>query len=120
MIGGVEWYVYNISRELVKLGHEVEVLTAQTYDGQTAPSFDELDGIKVKRIKLSLDWSYRLKMWDGLSGVLQQGGYDVIHAYDYAATHSLVALRAAKKAHTCRRASKARGASQPTYSGPIC
>ncbi len=98
MVGGVEWYVYNISRELVKLGHEVEVVTAQSYDGRTAPPTEEVDGIKVKRVKLSLDWSYRMKMWDGLSEVLESGGYDVIHAYDYAATHSLIALRAARRA----------------------
>ncbi len=96
-VGGVEWYVYNMSRELVKMGHEVEVVTAQTYDGRTAPAAEEIEGIKVRRVKLRLDWSYRMKLWDGLSEVLAGGGYDAIHTYDYAAIHSLTALRVAKK-----------------------
>ncbi|MDA4117663.1 MAG: glycosyltransferase family 4 protein [Thaumarchaeota archaeon] len=93
----MEWYVHNISRELVKRGHEVEVVTALNYDGKSAQPHEEFDGITVKRVKLSLDWSYRLKLWDGLAETVKEGGYDVIHTYDYAATHSLVALRVAEK-----------------------
>ena len=33
MVGGAEWYVYNISRELTKMGHEVHVFTADSYNG---------------------------------------------------------------------------------------
>jgi hypothetical protein len=36
MVGGAEWYVHNLSRELVKMGHEVDVFTADTYNGGTA------------------------------------------------------------------------------------
>lgn len=46
-IGGVENYVYYISRELVKLGNEVEVICA---DEPPSPKEDVLDGIKVKRL----------------------------------------------------------------------
>jgi len=97
-VGGVEWYVHNISRELVKRGHEVEVVTAASYNGKSAPTREEVDGITVKRVKLSLDWSYRLKLWDGLAETLEEGRYDIIHTYDYAATHSVVALRVAEQA----------------------
>jgi len=82
----------------VKRGHEVDVVTAQNYDGKTAPPREEVDGIGVRRVKLSLDWSYRLKLWDGLAETLDEGRYDIIHTYDYAATHSLVALRFAEAA----------------------
>lgn len=99
MLGGVEWYVYNISRELVKKGHEVEVVTASSCGGEKAPSEEVIEGVRVRRVGLKLDWSYRMKVWDGLSDVLESGGYDIIHGYDYAAPHSLAAVRAARRTH---------------------
>ncbi len=97
MIGGAEWYVFNVSRELVKLGHDVTVFTSRTYRGSAAPSEETLDGIKVKRLPLKVDWSYRIKLWDGLRESLRTGGFDVIHTYDYAQMHSIDALQAARQ-----------------------
>lgn len=96
MIGGAEWYVYNMSKELVKAGHEVTVFTADHYGRRSAPAEEVVDGIRVRRIPLKLDWSYRMKLWDGLSEALETEDFDVIHTYDYAQKHSLDALRAAK------------------------
>ncbi len=45
--GGVENYVYYLSRELVKLGNEVEVICA---NDPPSPKEDTVDGIKVKRL----------------------------------------------------------------------
>ena len=39
MVGGAEWYVYNMSRELVRRGHEVHVYTAETYEGHRVQRF---------------------------------------------------------------------------------
>jgi glycosyltransferase involved in cell wall biosynthesis len=97
MVGGAEWYVHNLSRELVKMGHEVDVFTADTYNGKKAPASDSIDGINVHRMPLKLDWTYRLKVWDGLTDALARGSYDIIHAYDYAQPHTLDALSAAKR-----------------------
>ncbi|MDA4123951.1 MAG: glycosyltransferase family 4 protein [Thaumarchaeota archaeon] len=96
MIGGAEWYVYNISRELVKAGNEVTVFTSESYRGKKAPREDEVEGIKVRRIPLRIDWSYRIKLWDGLRDALTREGFDIIHTYDYAQKHSIDALGAAK------------------------
>jgi 1,4-alpha-glucan branching enzyme len=98
MIGGAEWYVYNISRELVKSGNDVTVFTAASYRGETAPPEETVEGVHVKRIPLKLDWSYRVKLWDGLSDALKKEPFDVIHTYDYAQKHSIDALEAAKAA----------------------
>lgn len=46
-VGGVENYVYNLSRELVKLGHEVTVVCANEPRGKTE---ELIEGIKVRRI----------------------------------------------------------------------
>jgi glycosyltransferase involved in cell wall biosynthesis len=97
MVGGAEWYVHNLSRELVKMGHEVDVFTADTCNGKKAPASDSIDGINVHRMPLKLDWTYRLKVWDGLTEALARGSYDIIHAYDYAQPHTLNALSAAKR-----------------------
>jgi glycosyltransferase involved in cell wall biosynthesis len=98
MIGGAEWYVYNISRELVKAGNKVTVFTSGNYHGKKAPAEDEVDGIKIRRIPLRIDWSYRIKLWDGLRDALMEEDFDVIHTYDYAQKHSIDALGAAKHA----------------------
>ena len=97
MVGGAEWYVYNISRRLVKMGHEVHVYTVDTYNGEKKASEEEIEGIHVHRLPLRIDWSYRLKVWKGLKEALLEGSFDVIHTYDYPQWHSRVALKAASE-----------------------
>ncbi|MEM3638071.1 MAG: glycosyltransferase family 4 protein [Conexivisphaerales archaeon] len=97
MVGGAEWYVYNISKELSRLGHEVEVLTVNSYNGSKLPEEEKVNGIKVRRFPLKLDVSYRLKYWTGLKDFLLSNDYDIIHAYDYAQLHSAVAVQTARK-----------------------
>src|SRR5712692_9403896 len=96
MLGGAEWYVYNVSRELADRGHEVHVFTAASYDGKTAPDTETIDGINVHRLPMKIDWSYRMKVWSGLYEALVAQDFDVIHTYDYAQPHSAVAIRAGK------------------------
>jgi glycosyltransferase involved in cell wall biosynthesis len=100
MVGGAEWYTYNISRQLVNRGHEVHVFTANRYNGVTAPASDTIDGISVHRIPLSMDWSYRMKTWSGLYEAIMAQEFDVIHTYDYAQSHSAVAVRAGGASRT--------------------
>lgn len=100
MVGGAEWYVYNVSRELVRRGHEVHVFTADRHEGRTAPRYETVEGIVVHRIPLSIDWTYRLKAWDGLYDALLAQDFDIIHAYDYAQEHSAIAMRAGRQTKT--------------------
>ena len=101
MVGGAEWYVYNVSTELVKMGHDVHVFTADRCNGERAPSTEVIDGINVHRLPLKVDWTYRTKIWDGLYDALSDGSFDVIHTYDYAQPHSVDAIRAGEKAGKC-------------------
>jgi len=96
MIGGAEWYIYNMSRELIKAGHDVTVFTADHYGNETLPPKDTVDGIEIRRVPLKLDLSYRMKIWDGLTEALEGESFDIIHTYDYAQRHTLDALNAAK------------------------
>lgn len=98
MLGGAEWYVYNISTELVKMGHEVHVFTADRCNGTKAPASEVIDGINVHRLPLKIDWTYRTKVWDGLYDAISGGSFDVIHTYDYAQPHSVDAIKAGRRA----------------------
>ena len=46
--GGVERYVYNLSKSLINEGHTVEVITSNVPEGRTV---DVVDGIPVRRLK---------------------------------------------------------------------
>ena len=99
MVGGAEWYVFNVSRELVKRGHEVHVYAADTYQGKKIrPANDRVEGIYVHRVPLWLDLTYRAKVWRGLKSHLLKGDFDVIHTYDYGQPHSYVAVKVGKAA----------------------
>jgi len=98
MVGGAEWYVYNLSKELVIRGHEVHVYTVDTYEGKKVlPREEVVDGIIIHRMPLWLDVSYRIKVWRELRKRLTNGKFDVIHTYDYGQLHSYVSVRAGKK-----------------------
>ncbi len=47
--GGVEIYVYNLSKELVKMGHKVSVLTSHILNTKR---YEKIDGINVFRIPI--------------------------------------------------------------------
>lgn len=46
--GGMELYVYNLSKNLINAGHTVEVITANVPEGKP---FEVVDGIPVRRLK---------------------------------------------------------------------
>lgn len=98
MVGGAEWYVYNLSKELVKRGHEVHVYTVDTYEGKKVlPREKVVDGINIHRVPLWLDISYRIKVWKELQKRLTNGKFDIIHTYDYGQLHSYVSVKTGKK-----------------------
>ena len=94
MIGGAEWYVHNISKELVKRGHEIHIYTIDTYKGKKIlPKNEVIDGIYVHRMPLWLNISYRTKIWKGLEKSLIAGKFDIIHTYDYGQHHSYISAK---------------------------
>ena len=99
-VGGVEWYVHNISRQLVKLGHEVDVFTTDGHNGSNGEGLpEEIDGIRINRLPLNFDLTYRLKSWNGLKEKLAEGDFDIIHTYDYAQPHTFTAINVGKVTH---------------------
>jgi len=90
MIGGIEWYLYHVSRLLARKGHEVEVFT--TNAGATRkdlPAEEDSEGVRIHRFRPALDVTYRIKLWPSLIPRLRSNDLQVVHAFDYAQFHDL-------------------------------
>ena len=97
MIGGVEGYVLGVGSELVKLGFEADVYTPEKVFGRHCGAQEEtIQGINVHRIKVPLEFSYRIKIWPGLVDALESKRHDLIHVYSHD-SYAAFALMAARK-----------------------
>lgn len=96
--GGVESHVLNLSRELEKNGHEVEVLCSDsTKLGKRVTKTDtDYFGIKIHRFRSSLSLSYYHKFFPGVLKFLLREEYDLIHVHGLRKTESYFALIAGK------------------------
>jgi len=98
MAGGVEWYILNLSRELVKLGVEVHIFTTDEGADREPPfPSQELNGIEIHQFKTPLNLSYRLKVWSGLREELMRNSFDLIHLFDYPQYHTIIGTRIAQR-----------------------
>lgn len=95
MVGGVEAYVLALGEELVGRGYDVTVYTPDSVLGRKMPSVGAVDGVKVRRVHVSIDLSYRLRLWPNLAEELKKGRPDVVHVYSHD-TYSLLALLGAR------------------------
>ncbi len=78
VVGGVENYVYHLSKEFIKQGHEVKIYTSKS--DRTAASTTEFDGIPVIRIP-TLYKIYNTPILPSLFLRLIKEDADVIHAH---------------------------------------
>ena len=92
LIGGAEWYVYNMSRELKRLGHEVIVLTLDRYQGRVLKGTLNGLGITIDRLSPILDLSYRVKFWPALIKKIYRSKTDVLHCFDYLVFHTMTSV----------------------------
>jgi len=76
-IGGIEFHVYNLTGDLVRAGHAVEVLTT---DMETALSAEEIDRFPAKRFK-AFPVLFRNPFPVGLARYLTRHRYDLIHVH---------------------------------------
>ncbi len=74
-IGGVENYVYNLSKALVELGHDVTVICADEPDGSTS---EQIHGIKVKRLSY-FGKIANTNITPGLPLAILKEDFDIIH-----------------------------------------
>ncbi len=91
LLGGVSENVHNTAVQLMKLGHDVQIITSR-HSGVFGPDGDHpaQAGPPVVRIGRSLpvyangsiaNVTVGMRLWKRLSTVVRQGGFDVVHVH---------------------------------------
>ncbi|WP_416670730.1 glycosyltransferase family 4 protein [Egbenema bharatensis] len=98
IVGGISRHVAELYPELVKLGHEIHLLTVEF--GQ-APRYEEVEGIRVHRVHVAeshnfFHWVSNMNDSMGQHGgklLLEDGPFDIIHAHDWLVGDAAIALK---------------------------
>ena len=100
VVGGIARVVYDLSRTLLKDGHDVTVITYR--DGE-APYFEDDKGVKVYRVdnyminpNNFIDWVMQMNfnmLAKANEIIAEQGKFDVIHAHDWLVAYSAKTLK---------------------------
>ena len=98
IVGGIARHVSELYPEIVKLGHEVHLLTIEF--GQ-APCYEVVDGVRVHRIQVKhshnfFHWVANMNESMGQHGgklLLEDGPFDLIHAHDWLVGDAAIALK---------------------------
>jgi len=106
IIGGIARHVAELYPEIVKLGHEIHLLTVE-YD--SAPLYEIVEGIKVHRVGVGeghdfFHWVVNMNESMGTEGgklILAEGPFDLIHAHDWVVSDAAVALKHHFQVHLC-------------------
>lgn len=79
-IGGVQTHVLELSRAMVRQGHDIHVLTR--HRDQSAPASETIDGIRVHRIALAKNHLlYDWQLSRAMKGLIGDNGIDVVHVH---------------------------------------
>lgn len=103
--GGPEKAAYDLAKELVKRGHEVEVYTSDAKDPFSrlnVPQTDMVEGIKVhyfKNISLATIRAMKLFITPSLISTVKKNikDFDVVHMYEYRSYQNAVVYHYATK-----------------------
>ncbi|MBE9048889.1 glycosyltransferase family 4 protein [Nostocales cyanobacterium LEGE 11386] len=98
IVGGISRHVAELYPELVKLGHEIHLITAEF--GQ-ASMYEVVEGIQVHRVPVAhshdfFHWVVNLNQSMGHHGgklILEEGSFDLIHAHDWLVGDAAIALK---------------------------
>ncbi|OKH25903.1 glycosyltransferase family 4 protein [Chroogloeocystis siderophila] len=98
IVGGIARHVAELYPELVKLGHEIHLMTVEF--GQ-APLYEVVDGIHVHRVPVApandfFHWVVNFNESMGHHGaklMLEDGPFDIIHAHDWLVGDAAIALK---------------------------
>lgn len=100
VVGGIARVVYDLSRTLLKDGHDVTVITYRDGD---APYFEDDKGVKVYRVdnyminpNNFIDWVMQMNfsmLAKANEVIAEQGKFDVIHAHDWLVAYAAKTLK---------------------------
>lgn len=98
IVGGIARHVAELYPELVKLGHQIHLITSEF--GQ-APMYEVVEGVHVHRVPIGwsndfFHWVVNLNISMGSQGgklILEEGSFDIIHAHDWLVGDAAIALK---------------------------
>ncbi|MBR8827398.1 MAG: glycosyltransferase family 4 protein [Gomphosphaeria aponina SAG 52.96 = DSM 107014] len=98
LIGGIARHVAELYPELVKLGHEIHLITVEF---GAAPLYEVVEGIYVHRVPVTpgenfFHWVANMNHSMGHHGgklILEHGPFDLIHAHDWLVGDGAIALK---------------------------
>ncbi len=98
LVGGIARHVAELYPELIKLGHEVHLITIEFGE---APAYEIVEGIHVYRVSVIpghdfFQWIANMNQSMGNQGgklILQEGPFDLIHAHDWLVGDASIALK---------------------------
>ena len=101
IVGGIARVVHDLSKRLIKDGHEVTVVTYRDY--ADVPEYENDKGVNVYRVdnymihpNNFIDWIMQLNfnMLSKATEIInKEGGFDVIHAHDWLVTYAAKSLK---------------------------
>ncbi|NEP88992.1 MAG: glycosyltransferase family 4 protein [Okeania sp. SIO2C2] len=98
IIGGIARHVAELYPEMVKLGHEVHLITVKSGE---APMYEIVEGIEVHRVPVGpsqnfFHWIANMNEAMGRHGgklIKEEKNFDIIHAHDWLVTDAAIALK---------------------------
>ncbi len=98
IVGGIARHVAELYPELVKLGHEVTLITVEF---GLAPHYEVVDGVHVHRVSVPagdnfFHWITNMNTSMGQHGgklIQEEGEFDLIHAHDWLVGDCAIALK---------------------------
>lgn len=98
IIGGIARHVAELYPEIVKLGHEVHLITVKSGE---APMYEIVAGIEVHRVPVGpsqnfFHWIANMNEAMGRHGgklIKEEKNFDIIHAHDWLVTDAAIALK---------------------------
>ena len=101
IVGGIARVVHDLSKRLIKDGHEVTVVTYR--DSTDVPEYENDKGVNVYRVdnymihpNNFIDWIMQLNfnlISKATEIINKEGGFDVIHAHDWLVTYAAKTLK---------------------------
>ncbi len=98
IVGGIARHVSELYPELVKLGHEIHLITPEFGH---APLYEIVEGVRVHRVPVPggndfFHWIANMNESMGSHGgklMLEEGPFDIIHAHDWVVGDAAIALK---------------------------
>ena len=98
IVGGIARHVGELYPEIVKLGHEIHLITVEF---GTTPNYEIVDGIHIHRVPVRegndfFHWVVNMNESMGEHGgklIAEEANFDLIHAHDWLVSDTAIALK---------------------------